>query len=397
MAHQMAKVKRRVRLSFLEPDEIGHADEAPRGDLSAATSSGRCLWTSNDEFSGVERLVAADGGAFGRHQGFSLGDIFDLPEGPGEEMDIEGLDVDGGYLWVVGSHSLTREKPKPGEHDPEAALERLTDIDFHANRHFLGRVPLVETAAGVFDLAAEIEADGTTMRRAACLKMGKKGGKLARLLGDDEHIGRFMSVPAKENGFDIEGIAVKGDRVFLGLRGPVLRGWAMLIELEVKEAKPGRLKPRKLAAAGRRYAKHLLDLGGLGIRELEFDGDALLILAGPTMDLDGPVALYRWPGCLEALEQTVVSRGSLELVSLLPYGCGTDHPEGMCWIDAPDGARELLVIYDSPADDRLHDDGRSIDADAFGWPDPAAGPGATAAEARSSRPSTGSRSGRTQG
>ena len=30
-----------------------------------------------------------------------------------------------------------------------------------------------------------------------------------------------------------------------------------------------------------------------------------------------------------------------------------------------DGGAELLVVYDSPARQRLHDDGNSIDADVF--------------------------------
>lgn len=366
MGHEIVEATRRVRLAFREVHEVGHADEPFRGDLSAAASSGRCLWTSNDEFAGVERLIAGDGSTYGQHKGFALGDLFDLPEGADEEMDIEGLDSDGGYLWIVGSHSLTREKPKPHEKDPATALDRLTEVEFHANRHFLGRVPLALEAEGVHTLAGKVEVDGGA-RHAACLKMGKKGGKLAGLLEDDEHIGRFMEVPAKENGFDIEGVAARGDRVFLGLRGPVLRGWAMLVEIEVKETKAGRLKPRKLRGNGKRYAKHFLDLEGLGIRELAFDGDALLILAGPTMDLDGPVVLYRWPGCLDAVEQTVVAENDLEVVGLIPHGRGTDHAEGMCWVDGPSGGRELLMIYDSPREDRLHDDGRSIDADVFAF------------------------------
>jgi hypothetical protein len=157
--------------------------------------------------------------------------------------------------------------------------------------------------------------------------------------------------------------------MFLGLRGPVLRGWALLLELQVKETRRGRLKLRKAGPDGARYVKHFLDLAGLGMRELAFDGDALLILAGPTMDLDGPVVLYRWPGALAATGQTVVPADQLERVLNLPYGRGVDHAEGICWLPsdgaAPDhAAKELLVVYDSPVDDRLHD-GTAIDADVF--------------------------------
>ena len=198
---------------------------------------------------------------------------------------------------------------------------------------------------------ADDGARGTT-RRSACLKMKAGGDALDKALRDDVHIARFMRVPAKENGFDIEGVAARGDRVFLGLRGPVLRGWALLLELQVKEPKRGRLKLRKVGDDGARYLKHFLDLGGLGIRELAFDGDALLILAGPTMDLDGPVVLYRWPGALDAGEQAVVPADRLESVLHLPYGRGEHHAEGICTAGLRATARSCwwCTIRPPPAD-----------------------------------------------
>lgn len=362
MNQPVATPDRRLRLDFRAHDELGHADQPVRSDLSTVAAQGRCLWVANDEFATVERLLRQDDGSYAGHEIVHLAELFDLPEGADGEMDIEGLDVADGYLWVVGSHSLTRDKPKPDENDAAAALAELTDVDHHPNRHFLGRIALVESAGapGVLDAR---EADGE--RRSACLKMKSKGGALAKALADDVHIGRFMGVPAKENGFDIEGIVARGDRLFLGLRGPVLRGWALLLEIEVKERKKGRLKLRKIGQGGARYLKHFLDLGGLGIRELAFDGDALLILAGPTMDLDGPVVLYRWPDALAAGAQTVVPADRLEQVLRLPYGRGEDHAEGICWLPGADGDRkELLVVYDSPAAGRLHD-GTAIEADVF--------------------------------
>ena len=371
MRESFARPARRVRLDFRAHGELEHADQPVRSDLSGVAAAGRCLWVANDELATVERLSRQDDGSYAGHEIVHLAEVFDLPEGAGGEMDIEGLDVADGYLWVVGSHSLTREKPKPGEHEPAEALARLTEVEHHPNRHFLGRIPLVESAPGTFDLRPEAEGDerGTT-RRSGCLKMTGKGDALDRQLRGDVHIARFMGVPAKENGFDVEGIAARGDRVFLGLRGPVLRGWALLLELRVKESRRGRLKLRKLGPDGARYIKHFLDLEGLGMREIAFDGEALLILAGPTMDLDGPVVLYRWPGALAASGQTVVPADQLERILNLPYGRGADHAEGLCWLPA-DGAatdataaEELLVVYDSPANDRLHD-GTAVDADVF--------------------------------
>ena len=53
------------------------------------------------------------------------------------------------------------------------------------------------------------------------------------LLSDDPHLEDFIrssQIPGKGNGLDFEGIAVRGRPVFIGLRGPVLREWAVVIE-----------------------------------------------------------------------------------------------------------------------------------------------------------------------
>lgn len=363
MARKRTTPAQRVRLSFRSADDLPHADEPVRGDLSALAVHEGTVWVANDELATVERLLPESDRHFGRHQPFHLADYFDLPGGPDDEMDIEGLDVDGGYLWVLGSHSLTRDKPKPGSKDRIEALRRLTDVDHHPNRHFLARIPVAERA-GTLALQPTVDLDDRKLR-AACVKMGPKRGKLGKLLKSDEHIGRFVQVPAKENGFDLEGIAVRGSRAFLGLRGPVLRGWAMILELDVKEPKPGRLKPRRIGPDGARYRKHFVDLDGLGIRDMCFDGDRLLILAGPTMDLDGPVRLSAWPGCLDAGEQMIVTADELEPLLEVPYRRGADHAEGIAILGRRDGRSEVMVVYDSPARDRLHEDGTGIDADVF--------------------------------
>lgn len=63
----------------------------------------------------------------------------------------------------------------------------------------------------------------------------------------------------------------------------------------VDPAEPARLRLRRFEDR-LPYRKHVLDLDGLGVRDLCPSGDDLLVLAGPTMDLDGPVRIYRWHG-----------------------------------------------------------------------------------------------------
>jgi Protein of unknown function (DUF3616) len=139
------------------------------------------------------------------------------------------------------------------------------------------------------------------------------------------------------------------------LRGPVLRGWAVILEVELEEDNDQRstLRLKAIGPNARLYRKPFLHLGGLGIRDLCAQGSDLLILAGPTMDLDGPVTIFRWPGGTEPEGEHVVPASELERVLDVPYGQGVDHAEGMT-LFSPDGgkARSLLVVYDSASQSR---------------------------------------------
>lgn len=376
MPHTPARRLSTIRLAFRPHQEVAAGLTKPVGtNLSVIERVGRTLFTASDEGARVERLTTHDGATFGEHASYALDTFFKLPAGPEGEADIEGLCVDrsaeGGWLWVVGSHSLTRRKPKPHE-DATACLERLTEVRRDPNRFLLGRIPLVEVAEGLFE---PVRADG--QRTAACLKMGRKRDALAKRLRRDDHIGRFIDVPAKENGFDIEGVVARGERVFLGLRGPVLRGWACILELTVRQTKPGRLRLCRSGSGDEACRKHFVDLDGLGVRELAIEGDGsggdgsgrdLLILAGPTMDLDGPVSVYRWAGALASDEGQVVPRDRLTRLLDVPFGTGCDHAEGIARLERPGAAALLMVAYDAPAPDRLHDGGTAVDADLFELP-----------------------------
>lgn len=337
-----------------------------RDNLSVVAQRGGSLWLASDETMSVERVTSADGIHYGRGTPFRLTGIFTLPEPDEEkgEIDIEGLDIDGDWLWVTGSHSHARRKPPADVSDPEKVLRRLSEVRTQPNRWLLGRAPLVPGAAGEPEGLAGSDGAG---RQAACLPFKKSGNALTKALKDDTLLGRFLEVPAKENGFDVEGLAVRGDRVLLGLRGPVLRGWAVILDLQVAEAAPGELALQPAGGDGNNYHKHLLDLDGLGIRELCFQGDDLLILAGPTMDLDGPVVVYRWRGALHAERDAILPRDRLERVFAVPYGQGCDHAEGMAVVTPPDGPPGLLLVYDSPCPRRCSD-GRGVAADLFALP-----------------------------
>jgi len=362
---------KKLRLLARVPLTLGAAGEASGpglgADLSAAAVHGDVLWLANDERAHVERLTRQGDGGYGDHRPFELAPLLDLPaggkDGAAEEVDIEGLAVEDGYLWIVGSHSAARRKPKAGERDPQAILARLTEVRDNPSRCLLARVPIDK---GKKHGARLVREDGG--RSAACLRIDPRAGsELSWLLGRDEHLGRFIGVTAKENAFDIEGLAVEGERVWLGLRGPVLRGWAVIIELKLREAGPGELSLDRLDGSSARYRKHFLDLHGLGIRELCRHERDLLILAGPTMDIDGPVRVHRWADPA-ARTSPVTDREHVPAIGDVPFGQGTDHAEGLSLIQTEDGKAGLLVIYDSPDPSRVRDGGRTVLADLLELP-----------------------------
>jgi hypothetical protein len=341
-----------VAEALLQLDSPPEPGEDPIAhDVSAAAAVGETLFVAADEAAYVEVLHRAGPNLLADHERVSLASMFDLPDGA-EEMDIEGLAAEDGWLWIVGSHSVTRRKPKAGRPFDAAAIERFARLKDNRNRMFLGRAPLVR-APGDGERYA-IDAEGRPGRRPQMSPIGRHGSRLMRLLRKDPHLAPFLKIPAKENGLDIEGLVVSGERVGLGLRGPVLNGWACLLELTFAEGSSRKLKVASLS-------KHWLDLGGLGIRDLKRRGDDVLILAGPTMALDGPVQIYRWQGwATGALDPNQLHRP--ERVMDLPYGKDCDHPEALApWTH--EGKPGLLVVCDSPARRRLN--GGAIIADVF--------------------------------
>lgn len=334
-------------------------EDAGRGvnrDISCIAASDAAIFVACDETAAVEQLSRREDGNFGGHARIAMDDFFDLPEEPGGEMDIEGLAVDAGWLWITGSHSLKRDKPEREGHGAAESLERMTEIDRDPNRYFLARLPIA--SGGACDRLAASDGE----RRAASIKLKKKKSKLMGWLEDDEHLGPFLGIPSKENGFDIEGLAASGDRIWLGLRGPVLREHAVVLEMWMKTTRKGHLKPRKLED-GRRFRKHFLDLKGLGVRDLLRDGHDLLVLAGTPLSSDGPARIYRWRNATSDTTGGVVDPARIVPVLELPYRADQDHPEGIEFLHGD--RRRLAVVYDSPSERRVDSSPPRLTADLF--------------------------------
>ncbi len=342
-----------VRLEFA-PDSL------VQNNLSGAAFTGDWLWVAGDEACAVDRLRRLDNLGdealrFGEVRDFPLADLLDLPGKAEEEADLEGMAVADGYLWVVGSHGLKRKNAKP-ERDHVDNAKRLAKVTLDANRCLLACLPIEINSQGEPCLVRQAK-DG---RRALRLKGDSQSNLLTRLLADDPHFGPYMAIPGKDNGFDIEGLAVDGKRLLLGLRGPVLRGWSALLEIAV-EAHGSQLRLIPLDESGTLLRKHFLQLDGLGVRDLHFSGDDLYILAGPTMVLDGDIRVFNWPlgrAAISANREPVRFETALTGAVSLPHGHGTNRAEAICELPpaiAGDRPR-WLVLYDAPDDERRDGD-----------------------------------------
>ncbi|MCT7964329.1 DUF3616 domain-containing protein [Laspinema sp. D1] len=322
------------------------------GDLSAVTfTPDGSLWVGSDELLTLERLSLIEPYVYGNHEPFEIGEFIELFNNE-DEIDIEGMDYSEGYLWFTGSHSTKRKKPKGKS--PEKDISRLAQVKTEANRYLLARIPI---QGGIPVQGCPDPLNGDRQLTAASVQKTETGNILIDALEKDVHFGSIIAseLPSKENGLDIEGLAVRGSKILMGFRGPVLRGWAVIIQLEVEESEPGILTLKEIGPEGRLYKKHFLDLSGLGIREICLDGDDLIVLAGPTLDLDGGMKMFRLTGVFEREGDTLIAQDETELKVLfdLPFKLGTDRGEGLALMPCLGQPNSLLVVYDSPDPARI--------------------------------------------
>ncbi|GLC27030.1 DUF3616 domain-containing protein [Roseisolibacter agri] len=327
--------------------------------LSAVACVGDQLWFGADEGTALLRLTRVAPDRWADAVPVPLETLLTLPGDADDEIDVEGIDACDGWLWVTGSHGIRRRKPAKDAPDAER-IARLARTSRRGNRHLVARLPLVaqDDAGRRHDVVRAVTAADGVVRRAARLPGTRTRDRLTAALRRDAHLAPFLDIPGKDNGFDVEGLAADGDRLWLGLRGPVLRGRAVVLAVTLDgDADDDTLRLRRASPDGRRYERFFLDLFGLGVRELCWHGDDLLVLAGPTMALGGRCVVVRWRGARRARGDAMVDRDALTVVHELPYGAGSDegveHPEGITIV--PDASPALLVVHDAPGPRRVRD------------------------------------------
>lgn len=344
---------KKILLQFNE--EFNRTKSKIRSELSSIARTGPNIWLAFDEGSGLHRLTHSKKG-YGQHIRFPLKDFIDLPAGDEEEVDIEGLAFADHYLWVAGSHSLKRNKPDDMDDPIGKRIKCLGKIKNDPNRYTIARIPAIKNEkTGDYELfkSHPHPDDPDVVLNASKLKASEEHSQLSKALRKDRHLSAFMELPGKDNGFDIEGIAVRGERIFIGLRGPVLRGYAVILEIQIKNSGPNEMKLKKIGKDGAKYRKHFVHVQGMGIRELAFADKDLLILAGPTMDCDGAISLYRMQGGPADAEESLTYTHELEQLFHVSMGhetpYGKDKAEGITLTEDHD----IMVVYDAPSDERV--------------------------------------------
>jgi hypothetical protein len=276
-------------------------------DLSAVARFGERLILVSDEGALVQLLDPTERPGTYRAQQASIALL-----GEDAEIDLEGLAVRGRQVFAVGSHSVKRRRLDP-------------DKSRSQNRKRLATVVAEPSRDGLFRLELD-PATGQLTRRPERVD-------LRPLLEHDEILGRFMRIPGKENGVDIEGLAASADRLYLGLRSPVLRqGQVPVLVLSFDEPT--------------RYELRFVHLGGLGIRSLARVEGGFLILAGAERTKD--YRFYFWDGS-DRVPGKDASPGGLTELGPAPQTPG-GKPEGLAVMEETPTAYDLLVVYDGVRD-----------------------------------------------
>jgi hypothetical protein len=255
----------------VKPDFAEGKDEDVRKAISGAacapTSPAVCLAVNDEkkyaQFFSIDRFKLVPG-EFIRLVPDKDGDFkFD-------ELDTEGVAYDDGFFYVIGSHGAPRNAEK----------------SFDPSRFFIFRFRVDgRTGKPSFRYSDKyVDPEGIV-----------RSNRLRHVIKSAEKIGLFAEEPLACRGANIEGIAVKAGRIFLGFRAPSINGEAFIMEVDANA----------VFGTGPIEAKvHQVRLGkDVGIRDLAAVQSGLLILAGPAADekslangktIDYPV--FHWDG-----------------------------------------------------------------------------------------------------
>lgn len=243
------------------------------------------------------------------------------------ELDGEGVAYAGGYFYVMGSHGRPRKKI-----EDDAELEARIAASSQLIRFRLDGNDI--TPEGRLKVTPKIE---TTSR-------------LRNVLRNHRDLENSTRQDLDKYGLTIEGVAIKGDTLYVGLRAPLPDGKAAVatVPLAALFDEKAEIPQAQL---------HPLTIGkGNGIRDLVFYKGEFIILAGSALALKekeaGKYFIYRWTGTGDV-------KGKGAEVPVYPGQKGDKStfpkPEAILPLgETKDGLR-ILVIYEGAEEGRPRD------------------------------------------
>ena len=278
-------------------------------DLSAIGRMGTYLVIGGDEAVGPDKdlniiqvLSKQEDGQYVAGEDIVLPDV---DKNDGRELDIEGIAVDGNFIYVVGSHSSTRNN---------AASKK--SYKRHRKTFNQGKIKNEPSR----DWLHQVEVNQQVQ------PLEIKSISLTDVISNHKALKAFSEIPSKENGVDIEGIAVDDGWVYVGFRGPVFRdNYVPVLKFKFDEHEES-------------VTLLLVKLDGGGVRGMASVMDGFLIVSGPVGDAPGPYLVHHWngqdmvpgkdrddtTGYIAKLGEIDVSKGKAEGILVLDVESGAD-------------------------------------------------------------------------
>lgn len=217
------------------------------------------------------------------------------------EPDLEAITYGDGFVYLSGSFGLSRKKDK-----------------LNPSRFLVYRFPVDrESGEPAFDMTRKTVAPEIVRSK-----------KLGDIIKSADGLSGFAEQPLRDNGANVEGLAIKDDSLFFGFRAPATERGAVVLQVKTE---------RLFGDAEHPAVSHFLDLGvGYGIRDMAVFGDGFLILSGAAVSQAVLPAIWHW-----------VPDRHLRLLKVLPVP-EDSKSEGLMIVDAAEEQElRVLVLFDS--------------------------------------------------
>ncbi len=245
--------------------------------------------------------------------------LYEIAAGACKEADFEALTRNGDVFFAIGSHSMNRKKQK-------------TDNTYEKNRNNLSRagIDMCESRDQLLKFKLD-DSDKAEVLQSVSLR---------ELISRNPVLSLFASIPNKENGIDIEGLAATPDALYIGFRGPVLRENYVPILRLVQDLSTSMLERSEIL---------FVNLNGRGVRDIAPGPGGLYILAGPNGDERQSFAIYFWDGQDQVSGKDHAASVPDLLCDLGAYE--TSKPEGIAYFpsDTTRHPMRFILVYDGPA------------------------------------------------